>query len=414
MSAELAKREWISGGPMMLSCVAGMAVPALASFAFGQFMAPMEHELGWTRTQASLGLSMALMVSFFSAPIVGRMADVLNVRYMAVAGLTLAAGAYASFSLATSSVALWVALWLLYTACGALIGPVTWLSVIPTKFVVHRSFATAVALAGNSLTVAIGPPLAQWFINNYGWRGAYQHLAVLWFGAALVLTLLFFFDRRPHRSARSESAAQPQRGLGPLLALLKSATFLKLMAGLFGIMLIESGYLVHLAPAFEDKGFSPLDASKLVALSGVSAIIGKLAAGWLFDLAPFDVVSAGFLAVLAGGCALFPPLGAQPGWAALICLMLGLTIGGMYTVMACMVRLLFGTERFGFVFGALGSAMAVASALGPLLAGMIHDRLGAYDLMYWIGVGVSALAALILHDLRREHLSQGLVRAGAE
>ena len=333
---------------------------------------------------------------------------------MAIAGLILAAGAYASFSLATSSVALWVTLWLLYTACGALIGPVTWLSVIPTKFVVHRSFATAVALAGNSLTVAIGPPLAQWFINNYGWRGAYRHLAVLWFGAALVLTLLFFFDRRPHRSARSESAAQPQRGLGPLLALLKSATFLKLMAGLFGIMLIESGYLVHLAPAFEDKGFSPLDASKLVALSGVSAIIGKLAAGWLFDLAPFDVVSAGFLAVLAGGCALFPPLGAQPGWAALICLMLGLTIGGMYTVMACMVRLLFGTERFGFVFGALGSAMAVASALGPLLAGMIHDRLGAYDLMYWIGVGVSALAALILHDLRREHLSQGLVRAGAE
>jgi len=413
MSAVLARREWVSGWPMMTSCVAGMAAPILAHYAFGQFMAPMEHDLGWTRTQATLGLSMSLMVSFFTAPIVGRMADVMNVRYLAIAGLILTGCAFASFSLATSSVTLWVALWFLHTACCSLIGPVIWLSVIPTKFEVHRSFATAVALAGNSLTVAIGPPLAQWLINSYGWRDAYRYLAVLWFGTALVLTLLFFFDRRQQRT-RSERAAQPKEGLGPLLALLKSSNFVKLAAGLFGIMLIESAYLVHLAPAFEDKGFSPLDAAKLVGLSGVAAIIGKLIAGWLFDLAPFDIVSAGFMAVLAGACLLFAPLGSEPIWASIICLMLGLTIGAMYTIMACTVRLLFGGEKFGFVFGVLASCMAVASALGPLIGGMVHDRFGSYNLMYWIGIGVAAMGALILRSLRRQHLAQTMALAGAE
>jgi len=260
---------------------------------------------------------------------------------------------------------------------------------------------------------AIGPPLAQWLINSYGWRDAYRYLAVLWFGTALVLTLLFFFDRRQQRT-RSERAAQPKEGLGPLLALLKSSNFVKLAAGLFGIMLIESAYLVHLAPAFEDKGFSPLDAAKLVGLSGVAAIIGKLIAGWLFDLAPFDIVSAGFMAVLAGACLLFAPLGSEPIWASIICLMLGLTIGAMYTIMACTVRLLFGGEKFGFVFGVLASCMAVASALGPLIGGMVHDRFGSYNLMYWIGIGVAAMGALILRSLRRQHLAQTMALAGAE
>jgi predicted MFS family arabinose efflux permease len=412
MSAEQARREWISGWPMMTSCVAGMAAPILAHYAFGQFMAPMEHDLGWTRTQATMGLSLSLMVAFFTAPLVGRMADVMNVRYLAIVGLILTGGAFASFSLATSSVVLWVSLWFLHTACASLIGPVIWLAVIPTKFVAHRSFATAVALAGNSLTVAIGPPLAQWLINSYGWRDAYKYLAVVWFGAALVLTLLFFFDRRPHRAARAETAAQPRQGVGPLLDLLKSSTFLKLMAGIFGIMLIESAYLVHLAPAFEDKGFSPLDAAKFVSLAGVAAIVGKLVAGWLFDRASFDVVSAGFMAVLACACALFAPLGNQAVWATVICLMLGLTIGAMYTIMACTVRLLFGSERFGFVFGVLASSMALASALGPLLGGMVHDRFGSYNLVYWVGIGVAAMAALILRNLRRQHSAQTLAMAG--
>lgn len=414
MSAELARREWMSGWPMMTSCVAGMAAPILAHYAFGQFMAPMEHDLGWTRTQATMGLSLSLMVSFFTAPVVGRMADVMNVRYFAIAGLILTGCAFASFSLATSSVLLWVALWFLHTTCVSLVGPVIWLSVIPTKFVVHRSFATAVALAGNSLTVAIGPPLAQWLINSYGWRDAYRYLAVIWFGTALVLTLLFFFDRRPHRAARAETATQPRQGFGPLLALLKSSNFLKLMAGLFSIMLMEAAYLVHLAPAFEDKGFSPLDAAKLVSLTGVAAIVGKLVAGWLFDRAPFDLVSAGFMALLACACALFAPLGDQTVWASVICLMLGLTIGAMYTIMACTVRLLFGSEKFGFVFGVLASAMAVASALGPLMGGMVHDRFGSYNLIYWMGIGVAALGALILRSLRRQHMSQTLALAAAK
>jgi predicted MFS family arabinose efflux permease len=407
MSTEAAKREWIAGGPLLASCVAGMAAPILSHYAFGQFMAPMEHDLGWTRTQASLGLSLSLLVSCVTAPIVGRMADIMNVRNLAIAGLILAGGAFASFSLATSNLGFWVGLWIVQALCVSLIGPVIWLSVIPTKFVVNRSFATAVVLSGNSLTVAIGPMIAQSLIDSYGWRNAYRYLALIWFGSALLLTLAFFFDRRPHRTARP-GAAQPHKGLAPILALLKSPTFLKMTLAFFAIFLMEAAYLVHLAPAFEDKGFNPQDAAKFVGVSGMAAIAGKLLAGWLFDRAPFDVVSAGFMGLLAAACALFAPLGGSTVWATVICVMLGLTIGAMYTIMACVVRLLFGSEQFGFVFGALASAMALSSAAGPMLGSFVHDRFGSYNLVYWMGIGVACLGALVLRSLRRQHASGAL------
>jgi predicted MFS family arabinose efflux permease len=398
MATASIRREWATGWPLLLSAFAGMAAPILGRYTIGQFMGPMEAELGWTRTELTMGLTLSALVSFTLSPIIGRCSDILNVRIFAIVGLILTGSMYAAFSLATTSVTLWVVLWILHAICAVLIEPVIWLSVIPTKFVASRSVAIAVVLCGNSLTVAITPALAQIFIDEYSWRVAFRLLGLLWFGSALLLTLFFFYDRRDHHArARSEAGAKARRP--SILPLLKSPRFLKFALAIFAIFMAESAFLVHLAPALIDKGFTALSAAQLVGASGVTAIAGKLIAGWLFDHMPFSIVTTSVLVLLAGACALFPPFGAATFWATIICSALGLTIGAMYTVSACVTRQLFGEERFGFVFGTLTSVMVLASASGPLLGSYVHDRFGSYDLIYWAGVGIALGSAVILKTL---------------
>jgi MFS family permease len=75
-------------------------------------------------------------------------------------------------------------------------------------------------------------------------------------------------------------------------------------------------------------------------------------------------------------------------------------MGAVFTVSACMTRLLFPAEVFGMVFGAITSAMALASAIGPMVGSLVHDKFKSYDMIYWAGLGVTALSALVLWTLK--------------
>jgi MFS family permease len=396
-----------------------MSSATLGHYSLGQFMAPLEHAFGWSRLQVSMGMSLSLILSFFLAPVIGRTVDVMNARILAIAGLILTATVYASFSLANGNVTLWVALWFVHNACTTLISPVVWLSAIPGTFSTSRSFATAVALSGTSLSVAFAPTLAQYLINLYDWRIAFRLMAVIWFGVALALTLTCFFDRRP-KHVRKPAATTAQDAITRredrrvLRGLFLSATFLKLTFVVFGVFLVDAAYMVHLAPALMDKGFVPLDAAKLVGVSGLAAIGGKLFVGWLFDRMPFDVVSAGTMAMLALSCVLFVPLHGQLMIAMGACIALGLAIGAMYTVIACLTGQLFPAETFGLVFGVLTSSMALASAIGPMLGSFIHDQLKSYDTLYVAGVGVAIVSALILRTLKPANVPAAPMAVSAE
>jgi hypothetical protein len=68
MATASAKNEWVAGWPLLLSCVVGMSTTTVAQYSLGQFMAPLEHAFGWSRTEVSSGLSVAFVVSIFLGP----------------------------------------------------------------------------------------------------------------------------------------------------------------------------------------------------------------------------------------------------------------------------------------------------------------------------------------------------------
>ena len=195
--AETPRSEWAANRPLLLSAFFGIPLAAAMSYSLGQFLVPLEQEFGWSRSQASIGFSLSLVLGFLAGPPIGRLVDKTNARLLALPGIVLVGLAIAALSLATASTALWIALWCVVALAGLLVGPVVWLAVVSAAFEKNRSLAIALTLCGMSLAAMFAPLTARWFIDNFGWRMAFPMVALLWCGPAFLLTLFCFFDRRP-------------------------------------------------------------------------------------------------------------------------------------------------------------------------------------------------------------------------
>jgi predicted MFS family arabinose efflux permease len=399
MDAKSPRSEWASGWPLVLSCAVGISGPSVALYSLGQFMAPLEHEFGWTRTEVSVGLSISLIVGVLMSPVIGRLVDLVNARTLVLIGCVLGGLGTATLSLANGDTNLWIWLWVVKTASTVLIGPVVWIAVIPAVFKRGPSMAVAMSLTGQSLAAMFAPVVSRYLISAYGWRLAYDFLALFWYGSMFALALFFFFDKR-ERAVRQPAATHGERTRETSVwAVFRSPTFLKVAFVAFALKTATLGDLVHLAPALVDKGFGTMHAAEIAGAAGAAAVCGKLGVAWLFDHLSIFKVSAILMSVFAVACVLLLLLDGQLWWALAACAFLGATDGGLLTALASLSARLFRPQEFGVVFGAMCSAMAVSTAAGPMLASMAHDRYGSYSVIYWAGLAVAAVCLFLLKSV---------------
>lgn len=222
-----ARSEWANNWPLVFCSLLGIPLPIFAIYSLGQFLPSLEQEFDWSRTEASLGMSAALIFSFILTPVAGRVVDRANARRLVFPGIVLSALSLAGFSLATASPGIWLVIWACQALAASLIGPAIWLAVISQAFDKGRSLAMAVALCGVSLPAAIAPPLARLLIDEFGWRSAYQILAVIVSLPAFTACAIFFVDRRSFADSGKVGRAVPRVG-PPLRQIYLSPTFLKL------------------------------------------------------------------------------------------------------------------------------------------------------------------------------------------
>jgi MFS family permease len=391
----------LRAAPLLAACMVGSALPISSIYALGQFMAPLEHAFGWSRTQTSSGMTLGIALGIVLAPIVGRLVDKVNVRLIAIPGVALSALSLAAFSFANGNYSLWLELWIVNCGIGALIAPTIWLAAAGAAVSTRRNLALGLALCGTGVAAAVAPPLARALIDIYAWRTAYQLLALLWGGVALVLTALFFFDHRPREGGAAKHA--PSAGHhATLRELFLTASFGKLALVVLASMSAIAAYMIHLAPSLVDGGLERGNAAAVAGAAGLSAIAGKLCVGWLFDRVSLRVVATGVMACLGVACVLLAIAHGQLILAIAGSVALGAAGGAMLTVTACVSAGQFDARDFGLVYGALASLTGIGGGLGPLAAGFLHDRLGSYVPGFWAGTVIAAGSALVLSTLSPE------------
>jgi predicted MFS family arabinose efflux permease len=395
-----AAQEWRRYWPLVAAGLAGLTVGSIPSATLGLFMEPLGRAFGWSRTQISLGLLIFAFVSLPLTPFAGALADRFGPRRVAIPGVALSMACFAAFSLMSGAFAQWVLLWIVYALFSVMTRTLVWNNAIAAAFVKGRGLAIAVMLCGTALAQAVGPSLARWLIDTWGWRTGYLGLGLGWGGFVLLVVLLFFRDVRPFR-AQAPAAAPARLADGLTLSeALRSRTLQRMAFAIFVQSIMGTAMIVHLVPLLVSGGLPRSEAAGLAGLYGIAAIVGKLASGWLFDRFPGNAL----LPVLGfGGPALaYLVMSEASGaaWlAALATLLLGYCSGAALQAQTYLITRYAGLRNLGAIYGGFSSLMALAVGIGPVIAGRVYDLSGNYAALLLAGIPISLAAGLAMFRL---------------
>lgn len=390
--------EWRSHWPPVLAAFLGLSFASALFQAIGLFIAPLQQEFGWTRTQVTAGASVAAIVMVPLAPIAGAWIDRWGARRVAIPGLIFTMLAIASLALANGASSQWLALWAAYGVVASTLNTTVWTCVVLDTFKAGRSLAMSAVLSGTTFAGAAAPPVTQWLTDSFGWQAAFVSLGFGWGGVALVLTLLCIPDRttRIRGTAAQENADLP--GLS-LREAARSAPLLRIGLATLIIMTLGSALVVHRVPILTEAGVSRATAAQVAALSGVMGVLGKLVMGWAMQR--WDAGVVGGLSIGALGAALVLLLEPLRTSATIVVAMamIGFAGGAKLQIAAYLTSVYAGARNYGKIFGVMAGVIAVASGLGPVLGGMAFDALKDYSLLIWTGFPCCLLGAALLMRL---------------
>lgn len=382
---------------LVAAAALGFSVSAINTYALGLFVAPLQAEFGWSRTQISFGLTASTIVTTLASPFVGLLVDRWGARWLGIGGVIFYCGVTAMLGAVGAAIWTWWLLWMVMAIGTALVKPVVWTTAVSPRFPDRRGLAFAFVLSGTALSAMTAPIIAEALIGRFGWRTAYPMLGMIW--AAVVLpVLLIWFHHRPHRAPdRADAVATEADGID-LRAGYRSRWFAQLLGATFFATLAIMSLIVHFVPLLLDEGYSSASAARLAGMFGVASIIGRIGMGLLLDAMRATLAGAVMLLLPAIACALLLS-GVTPVTALAAAMLLGLALGGELDVSAYLSARYFGQRHFGALFGAITSMLSLGTGIGPLLAGYVFDRTGSYDLWLWLMIPASMVAALFIASL---------------
>ncbi len=396
-ATDTAAAEWRRYWFLPLAAALGYATSVLHIYSFGPFIAPLQHEFGWSRAQASAGITISSLVSALGCIPVGMLVDRIGPRLVGLVGLLAMSGSFALLSTATGQVANWMLVWTLIAFGTFGVQATVWTSAVASRFEHSRGFAFAITLCGASVAATIFPMVATWLIGAYGWRMAVVAMGGLW--AALVLPVLLLGFRGAQDSGRAQRVATNTLAGVTFAEGLRTPALCKLViaGGFFAFTVI--GVVVHFVPILTDGGAARLTAAGIASLIGIFSIIGRLGTGMLLDKWPGHLVGAAAFVIPIMACGLLLFDAANPTSQAVAAAIFGLTLGSEVDVIAYLAAKHFGLKNFGALYGVLQIALALGTAFGPLAAGTVFDRYDIYAPFLMLTMAMMAASAIALITL---------------
>lgn len=360
-----------------------------AAYSFAAFFGAFESEFGAARGHIALVFSVAAFLWFLLGAPGGMLADRFGARRVALAGVACLAAALWLASRAQS-------VEMLYASYSVGVGLGVGLVYVPSVgavqpwFGANRAFASGLAVAGIGAGNIAGPLLAAWWISLFGWRGAYIALAI--FALLLGGVAAAALKLPPNLGRRSELAGVELR------VALKTRFFWMLYASGVASCIGLFVPMVHLGAYAQDLGYSAAQGVALVSLIGLGSLLGRFTIGGLADR--FGRLPS-LAAMYAGlGVMLLVWWLASAWWLlALFALLFGAFYGGYVALMPTIVMDVYGARSVSGIIGCLYTGAGVGTLIGPWLAGVAYDWLGAYDLPILLGALFSFVAAACVWGL---------------
>ena len=377
----------LAGGFLVLFVSGG------ARFSIGLTLKPMVDELGWLRSDLGLAVGLYMVVSAFATFVAGRMADRLGGRAILGAGTVIGGIGIGLMCLVSVP---WQAM-LLYGvifAIGNGAASLTTVGVMVTRAVPQRAgLANALVISGQSVGQLVMIAILAAVLSQIGWRSVFLWLAVA--HAVLIPLIVLTLPRgtQAHRAAAAPEGANLREAA-------RTPRFWLLLA-IYAICGLDDFFVgTHVAAFAQDRGVNALMAGNLLALMGLTALVGVLAGGALSDQAgPVWATVIAFAARIVVFALIL--IDQSPLSVAIFALVFGATFLVTAPLTVLFVREAFGTRHLGALTGLITMVHQICGGIGAYGGALIFDASGSYAAAFVIVLALTVLALFLTLALPR-------------
>ncbi len=368
------------------ACFVSLALIFGVSYSFAAVFESLTTEFHAQRADVSLVFGVSGAIYFVLGAGAGMLADRIGPQRVTAAGMVMIALGLAVSSWASSlstvtlafGVGVGVGIGLVYVPAIGCVQP--W-------FVRRRGLAAGLASAGIGAGTLVVPLLLAWAIEAWGWRLALRALALSVLMLGLAATLLL---RRAPAATAATGRVVP--GL-TLLQALRTPRF----RWLYAMTLLGAPSMfvpfAHASAAARDLGVADTQAVGLVGLIGVGSLCGRFAIGTLADRIGRPVTLVLSTASLGLSYLMWAAAGGYPAMA-VFALWMGLSYGGIVSLLPALCMDFFGARAVASIIGALYTGAAMGNLAGPYVAGWVFDQTQGYGAVVWGCLALSALSTV--------------------
>ena len=402
------------------ACFFSLFLSTGARNGFGVFILPMTDEFDWSRGTISLALAIGWLANGVSQPFIGRLYDRFGGRsIMSVSLLVL--GCCTILLSQTNSI------WFLIVVFGFVMSiasggasMVTIHGILSKWFYRKRGIVLSISTAGASAGSLVLIPFTSYLILLVEWRAAWLVLGLLVLTLALPLVLLLIRDDPAEMGEVADGDAVPpprKTGerrpstirTGPLdvdswRESYRSQPIWQLTAAYFVCGMTTAIISVHYVPFAVERGLSPSVAALAFGMMSGLNVLGVIAVGIVSDKvgrkyllgAVYGVRGLAYVMLILGP-------GSFGLWG--FALIAGFSWIATAPLTSSLTADIYGLRAIGTLNGMTNFAHQMGGALSIYMAGVLYDRLGAYDVPFAIAGALLAGASLVSFSIMEKQYS---------
>ncbi len=381
----------IKDRPVIFLALGQTLVWAGLYYLFPASLVRWEESLGWSKTDLTAAITLAIFASAFVAPLAGHLIDTGKGALM-MAGSTLLGG------LCLIALSLVSELWEFYLIWG-LIGMMMGGCLYEPCFalITHARGANAkqaiilvTLVAGFASTISF--PSAHALSEAFGWSVAVQVFAAV---LIFIATPLMWFGAGAVERSGIASELPPSKEVAHRHAHLKNPAFWFLALGFAFLGLVNGVTIHHLLPILYDRGVNTDTAVIAASFIGPMQVAGRLAMmAAERHVTTYGITTSCFIVVGVAILLLFSTA-YTPTLLVGFVILFGASAGIVSIVRPVNARDFLGGGNIGAKFGAMTMIYLVGSASAPFVGSLIWKS-GGYDLVLPVLMGLS-MVGLVLY-----------------
>lgn len=378
-------------------------------YSWSIFAFNLTETLHWTKTQASLPYTTAIMLFAVMMIPAGKLQAKYGGKIIASVGGILTGLGLILSSMFQSTIGMCI-FFGIFSGSGIGIGYAAVTPAVVKWFPENKKgVITGIVVSGFGLSTIYMAPLTNWMINQFGIFSSFRILGISLI--ILVVSLSQWFTQ----TENTVKASGISRNEVPWQKMVRTKEFILLWimfasGALGGLMIIGHLSKIVSLQLGKNLGFT------LVALTAISNAGGRPVSGMLSD----KIGRAKTMVLLSASQGLiFLVMNRFESFHALLfgAAFITFTYGSSFSVYPSAISDLFGKKNFGVNYGILFSAWGFGGVAGPILAGKMVDMTGDYRYAYMIAAALSissAVIAMIYSRLEEKQRISSLCVPGTE